>query len=155
MKVETIRNAHPIINENPKRIVSLANRSQGYSAWVADVHFVKHIPIPNTSGKMTTENIDKSDVRGDACFIIQIRIVAGTIYLPAITMLVIPICLAITEPIINSSLSSKILRSNSFPGKRYSDQITSVTKLPFTATDDFSEIDLTAKKRGKATMCDI
>jgi len=145
---------HPIINENPKRIVSLANKSQGYSIKVDDVHIVKLMPIPNTSGKMVTENIDNSDVRGAACLITQTRIVMGTMYLLPITITVISICLAITEPIINSSLSSKILRSNSFPGKKYSDQIASVTMLPFTATDDFPEIDLTAKKRGKATMCD-
>lgn len=145
---------HPIINENPKRIVSLANRFQGYSLKDEDVQIAKLIPIPNTSGKMVTENIDNSDVRGAACFIIQTRIVMGMMYLLPITITVISICLIITEPIINSSLSSKILRSNSFPGKRYRDQITSVTMLPFTVTDDFSEIDLAARKRGRATKCD-
>ena len=66
VQAETIKNAHPIINENPKRIVNLANRSQGYSIKVDDVHIVKLIPIPNTSGKIVTENIDNSDVRRDA-----------------------------------------------------------------------------------------
>ena len=146
--------AHPIINENPKRVVNLVNRSQGYSIKVADVQIIKVIPIPNTSGKIVTENIDNSDVRRDACFIIQTRIVMGTMYLLPITITVITICLAITESIINLSLSSKILRSNSFPGKRNNAQITSVSMLPVTATEDFSEIDRTAKKRGKATMCD-
>ncbi len=145
---------HPIINENPKRIVSLANRSQGNSIKVDDVQIAKLIPIPNTSGKMVTENIENRGVRGAACFIIQTRAVMGTMYLLPITITVITICLPITELIIYSSLNSKILRSNSFPGERYSVQITRVTMLPFTATDDFSEIDLTAKKRGKATMCD-
>lgn len=106
MKVETTRNAHAIITKNPKRVISLANRSQGYSIKVDDVHIVKLIPIPNTSGKMATENIDSNDVRGAARFIIQIRIVTGTIYLLPITITVISICLAITEPIINLSLNS-------------------------------------------------
>ncbi len=154
MKIETIKNAHPIINENPKRIVSFVNKSQGYSIKVEDVQIVKLTPMPNTSGKIVAENIDNRDVSGDACFIIQTRIVIGTMYLLPITKTVNPICLAITEPIIYLSLSSKIFRSNSFPGKRYSDQIISVTMHPFTATDDLLEIDLTAKKRGKVTICE-
>ncbi len=153
-QTETMKNAHPVINENPKRIVSLANRSQGYSIKEDDVHIVKLIPIPNTSGKMVTENIDNSDVRGAACFINQTRIVTGTIYLLPITITVITICSAKTELRINPSRSSNIFKSNSFPGKRYSAQITSVTMLPFVTTDDFSEIDHTANKRGKATVCD-
>ena len=112
------------------------------------------MPIPNTSGKMAMENIDNSDVRGAACFITQTRIVTGTMYLLPITTTVIPICFAITELRIYLSLSSMILRSNSFPGKRYNAQITNVTMLPLTTTDDLFEIDHTANKRGKAAMCD-
>ncbi len=137
VETETIKNAHPMINENPKRIVSFANRSQGYSIKVEEAHIVKVIPIPNINGKMVMENIDNIDVRGAVCFIIQTRIVAGMIYLLAITRAVISICLVIAEPSINLSLSSNIFRSNSFPGKRYSAQIASVTRLPFAATDDF------------------
>ena len=47
------------------------------------------MPIPNTTGKMVTENIDSSDVFGDVRFIIQIRMVTGIIYLLLILHLVI------------------------------------------------------------------
>lgn len=105
MDIDTIVKEHPIRNKNPKRVVSLANKSQGYSEWVVDVHFVKHIPIPNTSGKMVTENIDNSDVRGDARFIVQTRMVTGTIYLLAITRTDISVWLDKIDPT-NLSLNS-------------------------------------------------
>ncbi|MBT6050505.1 MAG: hypothetical protein HOI47_23345 [Candidatus Scalindua sp.] len=118
METETIKNVNPMINENPKGIVSLVNKFQEYSIKVEETHIVKLIPIPNTSGKMVAEKNDNSDVSGAACFINQIRIVTGTIYLLPITITVITIGLARTDPRINPSRSSNIFKSNSFPGKR-------------------------------------
>jgi hypothetical protein len=143
-----------MINENPKRIVSLVNRFQGYSIKVEEAHIVKLIPIPNTIGKMVIENIDNSDIRGAVCFTIQIRMVVGMIYLLAITKAVNSICLVTAEPRINLSRSSSIFRSNSFPGKRNSVQIAKDIILPCVNADAFLERDHTANNRGKATIWD-